>query len=87
MRPPAADGDAKWRAQRSRSSSTKGLGDELPYPDASFDRVLSSLMFHHLPTGEKGKTLRAVRRVLKPGGTNWATEATVTRNVYGHPSR
>jgi len=25
-------------------------------------------MFHHLPAEEKGKTLRAVRRVLKPGG-------------------
>jgi ubiquinone/menaquinone biosynthesis C-methylase UbiE len=46
----------------------QGFGDELPYADASFDRVLSSLMFHHLPTEEKGKTLRAVRRVLKPRG-------------------
>src|SRR5712664_1074426 len=46
----------------------QGFGDELPYPDASFDRVLSSLMFHHVPTDEKGKTLRAVRRVLKPNG-------------------
>ncbi len=45
-----------------------GFGDELPYADAAFDRVLSSLMFHHLPTEEKGKTLRAIRRVLKPGG-------------------
>jgi ubiquinone/menaquinone biosynthesis C-methylase UbiE len=45
-----------------------GFGDELPYPDGSFDRVLSSLMFHHVPTDEKEKTLRAVRRVLKPGG-------------------
>src|SRR5438445_10958577 len=25
-------------------------------------------MFHHLQPDEKGKTLRAVRRVLKPGG-------------------
>ena len=25
-------------------------------------------MFHHLPPDEKGKTLRAVRRVVKPGG-------------------
>jgi ubiquinone/menaquinone biosynthesis C-methylase UbiE len=25
-------------------------------------------MFHHLPPDEKEKTLRAVRRVLKPGG-------------------
>jgi len=46
----------------------QGFGDELPYPDASFDLVLSSLMFHHVPTDEKGKTLRAVRRVLKLGG-------------------
>jgi len=42
----------------------QGFGDELPYPDGSFDRVLSSLMFHHVPTDEKGKTLRAVRASL-----------------------
>lgn len=46
----------------------QGFGDELPYAAASFDRVFSSFMFHHLPPDEKGKTLRAVRRVLKPGG-------------------
>ena len=46
----------------------QGFGDDLPYADASFDRVFSSFMFQHLPPGEKGKTLRAVRRVLKPGG-------------------
>jgi len=46
----------------------RGFGDDLPYPAASFDRVLSSLMFHHIPTDEKAKTLCAVRRILKPGG-------------------
>ena len=46
----------------------QGFGDELPYAEASFDRVISSFMFHHLPAEEKVKTLRAVRRVLKPGG-------------------
>lgn len=45
-----------------------GFGDQLPYPDASFDRAISSFMFHHIPTEEKGKTLREVHRVLKPGG-------------------
>lgn len=46
----------------------QGFGDEIPYPEAGFDRVFSSFMFHHLPAEEKGKTLRAVRRALKPGG-------------------
>jgi len=46
----------------------QGFGDKLPYPEASFDRVFSSFMFHHLPPDEKGKTLCAVRRVLKPSG-------------------
>jgi len=46
----------------------QGFGDQLPYPAASFDHAFSSFMFHHLPADEKGPTLRAVRRVLKPGG-------------------
>jgi ubiquinone/menaquinone biosynthesis C-methylase UbiE len=61
---------AKRKAARAAVSIQldQGFGDELPYPEASFDRVLSSLMFHHIPTDEKGKTVRAIRRVLKPGG-------------------
>jgi len=45
-----------------------GFTNELPYPDASFDRVLSSIMIHHLKTPDKEKTAREVYRVLKPGG-------------------
>jgi ubiquinone/menaquinone biosynthesis C-methylase UbiE len=47
----------------------QGFGDRLPYPEASFDRVFSSFMLHHLPTEEKGRTLSAVRRVLRSGGS------------------
>lgn len=46
----------------------RGFGDELPYPAASFDRVLSSFVYHHIPADERIRTLGAVRRVLKPGG-------------------
>lgn len=47
----------------------QGFSDRLGYADASFDRVFSSLMFHHLKPDEKSATLREVRRVLKPGGS------------------
>lgn len=46
----------------------RGTAGELPYPDESVDRVLSSLMFHHLDEAEKGRMLTEVRRVLRPGG-------------------
>jgi ubiquinone/menaquinone biosynthesis C-methylase UbiE len=47
----------------------QGFGDQLPYPDGSFDRVLSSFMFHHLPKEEKRNFVAQVRRVLKSGGS------------------
>lgn len=47
----------------------QGFANALPYPDASFDRVFSTLMFHHLPHEAKLATMREVRRVLKAGGS------------------
>lgn len=47
----------------------RGFAQELPYPDATFDRVLSSLMLHHLEADDKVAALREARRVLRPGGT------------------
>lgn len=48
------------------------LGSEatypLPYPTNSFDRVLSSHMFHRLTTPNKHRALAEMFRVLKPGG-------------------
>ena len=44
------------------------MSTALPYPDASFDRVLSSLLFHHLTRAVKESTLREIHRVLKPDG-------------------
>jgi ubiquinone/menaquinone biosynthesis C-methylase UbiE len=47
----------------------QGFATALPYSDGSFDRVFSSLMFHHLPQDAKFATMREVRRVLKPDGS------------------
>lgn len=41
---------------------------KLPFPDASFTVVVSSLVFHHLPTEVKKQTLKEVYRVLKKDG-------------------
>ena len=40
----------------------------MPYEDESFDRVVSSLFFHHLTRENKLKTLREVKRILKSNG-------------------
>lgn len=71
------DPDPKALARAKRKAERKGLAldlgrgfaEELPYADASFDRVLSAFMFHHLGPDEKAETLSEVRRVLKPGGS------------------
>ncbi len=67
---PKALARGKRKADRAAVSIQfdQGFSDALPYPDASFDRVVSSFMFHHLPPDERENTLREVRRVLKPGG-------------------
>lgn len=70
------DGDAKILAIAEMKAAKKGvdiqfnegLSFELPYADESFERVVSSLFFHHLTQRDKLKTLREVWRVLKPEG-------------------
>ena len=81
MRPQLAvaglDPDPKALARAARKARTAGLAlkldrgfaDDLPYPDGSFDRVLSSLMLHHLEADLRTPSLRQVLRVLRPGGS------------------
>lgn len=46
----------------------EGLATKLPYAEESFDRVLSTLFFHHLLPEERRACLAEVRRVLDRGG-------------------
>ena len=46
----------------------KGVASDLPYPAGQFDRVVSSLFFHHLSPADKVRAVHEVWRVLKPGG-------------------
>jgi ubiquinone/menaquinone biosynthesis C-methylase UbiE len=46
----------------------RGLATELPYADGSFDRVVSSLVTHHLTVTDKQEALAEAYRVLRPGG-------------------
>jgi len=70
------DGDAKVLEIARRKAAKagvevtlrEGLAFQLPYADKSFDRVLSSLMFHHLTTENKRLALSEVFRVLEPDG-------------------
>ncbi len=68
---PKALDRARRKADRRRVSVQldRGFSDELHYPDESYDRVLSAVMFHHLKRDEKEQSLHEIRRVLKPGGS------------------
>jgi ubiquinone/menaquinone biosynthesis C-methylase UbiE len=68
---PKALARANRKVQRAHvpAQLDQGYADALPYPDATFDRVLSSFMFHHVPADKKLRTLGEVLRVLKPGGS------------------
>jgi len=52
----------------------RGMAYALPYPDESFDVVLTSLVLHHLTREDKARALREVSRVLRPGGSFHAAD-------------
>lgn len=58
----------KARAAGVEIGLDQGLAFRLPYGNNSFDRVLSSLVFHHLRAEDKQRAFREVFRVLRPGG-------------------
>lgn len=63
-----AQAEAKAERAGVELELTEGFSTELPYADRSFDRVLSTLFFHHLDPEPKRQTAGEIARVLRPGG-------------------
>jgi SAM-dependent methyltransferase len=72
----AVDGDPSILAIARRKAAKanaeihwlQAMSTELPFPALHFDRVVSSLFFHHLTWDGKLRTAREVFRVTKAGG-------------------
>jgi ubiquinone/menaquinone biosynthesis C-methylase UbiE len=60
-------GAARRAAAKARAAVTAGTINALPFPDASFDAVVSLDVLCHMAV-EEGAALAELRRVLKPGG-------------------
>jgi ubiquinone/menaquinone biosynthesis C-methylase UbiE len=61
-----------------------GMAYRLPYPDGSFNRVLSSLVFHHLTREDKRRTIGEAYRVLRPGGEFRVVDFGKPYGLYGN---
>ena len=62
----ALDPVAPMLAMSPIHSRVVGVGEKLPFPDASFDGVFSAYVFRNLSSLDR--TLEEINRVLRPGG-------------------
>jgi demethylmenaquinone methyltransferase/2-methoxy-6-polyprenyl-1,4-benzoquinol methylase/phosphoethanolamine N-methyltransferase len=53
--------------------------EKLPFPDNTFDVVMSSFVLHHLPEDLQAKAFSELKRVLKPGGQFFAIDMKAIR--------
>jgi ubiquinone/menaquinone biosynthesis C-methylase UbiE len=87
------------RAQRKARGLTgirfeRAYAQELPFADGEFDRVLSSMMLHHLDEDVKAAAAAEIHRVLRPsgqlhivdiGGPMTATDGLMARRMLRSP--
>ncbi|MCT7661803.1 class I SAM-dependent methyltransferase [Mycobacterium deserti] len=65
---PRALARAQRKARNLGIKFDRGYIQKLPYRDGQFDRVLSSMMWHHLDEDVKAEAAQEIFRVLRPGG-------------------
>jgi len=66
--------DIRWEA---------GLAASLPYSDSTFDRVVTSLVIHHLVTIDKRRAFQEIYRVLKPQGELYVLDFGAPHSMLG----
>jgi len=59
----------------------QGMAFSLPYDDSSYDRIISSLVFHHMTRDNKAKALHEANRVLRSGGELHIADFGMPQNV------
>ena|SRR5580700_2106974 len=88
----AIDGSAAGVAATAKAAKARGLPlltvrqgfiDELPFPEAAFDYVLSWNVIYHGTLGDVGRRLAEIWRVLKPGGLYQGTMLSTRNANYG----
>jgi ubiquinone/menaquinone biosynthesis C-methylase UbiE len=70
------DASSEMIARATRKARKRGVdvtfanafAEALPFPDAHFDLVLSTVMLHHLGRKARQSAAQEIRRVLRPGG-------------------
>jgi ubiquinone/menaquinone biosynthesis C-methylase UbiE len=79
----------KIKALKAEISIDRYDGATLPYPDGHFDKVMSSLVFHHLTRGQKDRSLKEIRRVLNSAGelhvADWGQARTIANRLLFLP--
>lgn len=78
---------AKARKAGTDVSFQNAVAETLPFAEAQFDVVLSTLMLHHLPRPARQQFAGEVRRVLSPGGRILVVDfaqAQQTGNILAH---
>jgi ubiquinone/menaquinone biosynthesis C-methylase UbiE len=90
------DASPQMLARANRKAAKAGLdvvfknapAQALPFADATFNLVLSTLMLHHLPGSARQQCVFEMRRVLKPGGRILAVDfAPPRRKGHGFLAR
>lgn len=80
---------ARLKARRMRLDIefSEAMSDAMPYPNESFDLVLTTLMLHHLSREGKQGTVAEMYRVLRPGGALLGLDFAEPRGPIGRGLR